>query len=372
MSIINQMLRDLDAREASEKERAGLPMQLRPLPPARQNRNQQVRILGMGVAIGLLIAGAISLMRGGEAPPSPPVAAVPAVAANVPAPAPVPEDTKPLVSAENNVLPLPAQKAKPVSEAEQPPAARTATQHRSESDIKPISPAPAASQRAEPAKRISPVPAAQIAKTEEVGTGEARIDKQARSNPGGRSREMAEGEYRKGMQAVKLGDYGAAQPLFQRTLELDPGYARARQALLSVLVRSKQWNEARKAAEEGLALDPSQSGWVVILARLQFEQGDIPAAIATLERYAAHAKGDADYQGLFAYLLQKQERPAEAVEHFRAALAQRPYEGRWWFGLGLALESTGKPVEAKEAYAKAREAGKLPPDMVVVIEQKLK
>jgi MSHA biogenesis protein MshN len=200
--------------------------------------------------------------------------------------------------------------------------------------------------------------------------GEAQIDKHAKG--GGQARDMAEAEYRKGMQAVKRGENSAAVSPLQHALELDPTLAKARQALLSVLVSGKQWGAAQQVAQSGLALDPTQAGWATILARLQFEQGDAPGAVDTLARHAAHAGNDADYQGLHAYLLQKMQRSAEAAQRFRAALALRPNEGRWWFGLGLALESSGRGGEAKEAYAKAKEVGHLPPDMLSVIEQKLK
>ncbi len=197
----------------------------------------------------------------------------------------------------------------------------------------------------------------------------ASIDKQAKN---GQTRELAEAEYRKGMQAIKYGDNAAAMQSLRRTLELDPELVKARQALLSLLVSGKQWAEAQQVVQSGLALDPAKSGWALILARLHFELGDTPAALETLEHYAAHAGRDADYQGFFAYLLQKQQHPAEAAERFKAALALRPSEGRWWFGLGLALEGAGKRNEAKEAYAKAREIGNLPPDMAQVIEERLR
>jgi MSHA biogenesis protein MshN len=174
------------------------------------------------------------------------------------------------------------------------------------------------------------------------------------------------------MQAARRGDHVAALPALQRALEIEPTHAKARQALLSVLVGSRQWNEARQVAQTGLAVDPTQSGLATILARLQFEQGDSPAALDTLSRHAIHAGDNADYQGLFAYLLQKQQRPAEAVQRFQAALALRPGEGRWWFGLGLSLESAGRTAEAKEAYARAKEVGNLAADMAAVVDQKLR
>ncbi|MDP2108990.1 MAG: tetratricopeptide repeat protein, partial [Rhodocyclaceae bacterium] len=248
--------------------------------------------------------------------------------------------------------PILVQDPPPVAPAAAPAAAVTPKPE-------PAKPLPAPAPRAtQPATVTSPLPSA-----------EAQIEKRSKD---GRAHEQAENEYNKGLQAVRRGDNAAALPSLQRALELDPAHAKARQALLSVLVGSRQWDAARQVAQIGLAVDPTQSGLATILARLQFEQGDTTAALDTLTRHAAHATGNADYQGLFAYLLQKQQRPAEAAQRFQAALALRPNEGRWWFGLGLTLESAGRGGEAKEAYAKAREVGNLPADMVAVIEQKLR
>lgn len=364
MSVINQMLRDLDARDASAQERAGLPPRLRTLPPSGQARAQQWRMLGIGVGIGALAAGLVAaLLAGGSPEPSPAPAAPPAAPVAAPAAvSPAPTLAPPVPVVDDGAMKLSTLISKP--EAATLPAARPAP-------AKPAAaPAPAAEVSVKPAKSSTAAAKPQSqSQPEQEPAADAQIDKRAK---GGQAREMAENEYRKGMQAVKRGDSNAAQPLFQRALELDPLFAKARQALLSVLVGGKQWSEARQVAEAGLALDPGQSGWAMILARLQFEQGDAAAALATLERHAGAAAGDADYQGLFAYLLQKQQRPAEAAERFRLALGLRPNEGRWWFGLGLALETAGKAAEAREAYAKAREVGNLPADMATLVEQKLR
>ncbi len=199
--------------------------------------------------------------------------------------------------------------------------------------------------------------------------GDGHIEKQPK---GGQSRELAEAEYRKGMQAAAVGDSAAAIPALQRVLDIDPRHVKARQALLSVLAANRQWDEVRQVAQSGLALDPTRSVWASILARLQHEQGDTDGALKTLETHAAHADGDADYQGMFAFLLHKRQRHAEAVQRYQAALALRPGEGRWWYGLGLALEGAGRGDEAKAAYGKARDAGNLPADMLGLVEQKLR
>jgi MSHA biogenesis protein MshN len=356
MSFINQMLRDLDARAAGKQDRSGLPPRLRPLPPPTPPRLQPWHLLALGIGVGALSAGiAIYLLLTAKPapPPAPPVLPPVVIAppAMPPAEPPVPTD-----SGEMKISTLLAQTQTPAEAGTLPPP--------------PAAKPPSASAAAKPPGAIKPAPPVPpAAPSAQAASPDAQIDKRPK---GGQGREMAEAEYRKGMQEVQRGDNAAALAPFQRALEFDPAFARARQALLSVLVGARQWAEAQQAAQRGLALDPAQTGWAMILARLQLEQGDAAGAVATLEKHAAYAHADADYQGLFAYLLQKQQRPAEAAEHFRAAVGLRPGEGRWWFGLGLALEGAGRGGEAKEAYAKARAAGNLPADLGAAVEQKLK
>ncbi len=363
MSVINQMLRDLDERQASERERAGLPNRLRTLPTATARGGQSWRLLALGVGIGVGLAGAgafLLLPRENASPPAPaesaPVVAAPIIAAPVAA-APAAMET---------ILPVPV--VPQVIDVESPTLVATS---------KPPVPSKrfaAAAQPADgaaaPAAVASPPPARAVTESpQDEGATAGRIERSARGPEG---RAAAEAAYRQGMQAVRRGEAQAALPALRKAIEFDPAMSQARQALLSVLVSQRQWPEAQQVARQGLELDARQTGWAVILARLQFEQGDAAAAVTTLENYAVHAGADADYQSLFAYLLQEQQRPAEAAQRFQTALALRPNEGRWWFGLATAHEALGRTEEARGAYARARASGNLPADMLTLAEQKLR
>jgi len=366
MSVINQMLRDLDTRAASDNERAGLPPRLRTLPPGGLVRRQNLRMLVIGMGAGAFLMAMVFLLFSGSSLPGDMPVATPSPAPALPSavpPAPTSAATMapaaPADVAEMKLSMLVGQTPPPKPVSTVAPASSLPAQPTTTPTQKPVLVTPAAVPKSIPAHDPEP----------QVMVEEAQIDKRPK---GGQGRELAEAEYRKAMQAVKRADNEAALPLFKRSLEIDPALARARQGYLSVLVAAKRWDMARQVAEQGLDLDPTQSSWANIVARLQFEQGDVAGAVLTLERFAVHASHDADYQGLFAYLLQKQQRPAEAAERFRAALQVRPNEGRWWFGLGLALEQAGNAAGAKEAYAKARSVGNLPPDMASTVEQKLR
>lgn len=184
--------------------------------------------------------------------------------------------------------------------------------------------------------------------------------------------EIAESEYRKAMTAYKRGAMTEALSGLRHALQLDPRHVHARQALLSLLVDQRQWKEAQTAAEEGLALDTRQVGWAMILARLEVEHGQLAKAVETLARHASHAERNPEYLAFHALLLQKSGKSREAAERYRAALTLKADDGRWWYGLGLALEAEGHPQEARIAYQRAKDSGNLPADLSGAVEQKVR
>ncbi len=107
------------------------------------------------------------------------------------------------------------------------------------------------------------------------------------------------------------------------------------------------------------------------LARIHAENRDWASAWRVLERSAPHATKDAEYQGFAGTVLRQLKRSPEAVERYRAATRLAPDDGRWWAGLGLALEEAGRKAEAKEAFAAAAErTDTLPPVLKKQVERR--
>lgn len=339
MSLINKMLRDLDERQASVAERAGLAAnQVRALPPERRFPWSRVLLVLAGVLVGA--TGLWLLPDGRPRPPAVPPMAAPASPIAMP----------------SLMVPMPAE------ERQEPAPARVESLQLdlrlSQPSAPPQPPAPVRGEPTGPAPIATAKPLADAAP--------AAIDKRSHEGPGGGS---AEAEYRKAMAAFRQGRSSEALPGFQNALRLDGHHAGARQALLSLLMEQGRWPEAQALASEGLGLDAAQPGWAMIVARLQVEQGQVAAAQETMARHAAHGERSADYQAFHALLLQKLQRTTEAVERFRVATGLRPTEGRWWYGLGLALEADQRPQEAREAFRRARETGNLPPELAAALEQ---
>lgn len=363
MSLLNQMLQDLDRRDAPAALRGRLASQVRALPgeftPSR--RRDLLLILG-GLLIGSILVWLsvdFPVFRGRAPAPSqtppPPIAPAPA-SVGMPVPD-VPAGMAPQAAVLPSMDSLKIDPDLSAGAASLPPP-----------QPKPSRLSPAV---AEPS---SPPPLTPRGARSHDGTGsplaaQSQIDKTSRGVP---VSEAAEGEYRKALDLLRRGSLAEGADGLRRTLQLEGRHSQARQALLSVLVEQRQWREALAVANAGLILDPTHSEWAMLAARLLVEQGDLSRAADLLGTHVAQGEKNADYLAFYGLLLHKLQRPKESVQRYQAAVALRPAEGRWWYGLGLALEADHRETEAREAYRRAREVGALTPDMAALVEQKLR
>lgn len=183
--------------------------------------------------------------------------------------------------------------------------------------------------------------------------------------------QRAENEYRKATSMMPQGSTAETIAVLEQALQLDPLHASARQTLVGLLLERKRQDEAVRKLQEGLSLDPGQAGMAMILARLQVEKGELQPAVETLQRSLPYTQDRADYQAFLAALLQRQTRHKEAIEHYLIALRKTPQNGVWWMGLGISLQAENRSGEAQEAFGRAKATNTLSPELQAFVEQKL-
>lgn len=159
---------------------------------------------------------------------------------------------------------------------------------------------------------------------------------------------------------------------YETALQLDAGHQAARQALVALLLEAKRGADAERVLQEGLKYRPEQTGFAMLLARIQVERGAVEPAVATLERSLQHADNQADYQAFFAALLQRQGRHKEAVSHYQQALQLAPDNGVWLMGYGISLQGLQRNADARDAFRRALDSQTLSPDLQKFVQQKLK
>jgi MSHA biogenesis protein MshN len=397
MSLINQMLQDLDARRAAHGVGSRLPNDVRPLPPAPTSRWPVV--LGVLVVAALGSGYAFFQWTGGQAAAIPPTEAPVAAAALVAEPAtvavpPLPaQDLVPLpvseavaepvalpdpLPADVVALPAPvvdpdvslrmAESITPTVEEKRPVAAATVVKAPLPTRPKVAEPESAPLKAVAPA---DPAPPAKVVRPEPAGmsTNQPLIQK---SEPASTPQQRLEADYRRAVAALNQGRVEQAVDGLRAVLTQDALHVGARQLLVKLLLEANRRGEAAQVLDEGLQSQPAQLGWAMTLARLQVDGGDLARAWRTLDHSMPAADGNADYRGFAAHVLQRLGRNKDAAFHFLAAARLAPGDGRWWLGLGLAYEAEGQSTEASEAFVRARAGGNLSAELMALVEQKLR
>jgi Tfp pilus assembly protein PilF len=173
----------------------------------------------------------------------------------------------------------------------------------------------------------------------------------------------AEKHFEQGAAAYRVGDMAAAIEFFHRAIAAEPGHLKARRFLVAVLLDQRDFESARRFAEEGLNHHARDPVLLRTLASVHFEQGDTDAALAVLSRNRPALKDDPDYYALMAAILQKQARHVEAAELYSSLLRLDPQRGVWWAGFGISLEALGRRAEAQGAFERVRADTSAPADL---------
>jgi MSHA biogenesis protein MshN len=395
MSLINQVLQDLEKRHATESEHNALPPHVRAVRGRRQSSVRPVVVVAWMIAAVVVTAVGVFLY-GRHAPGN---GASPIAAAPAPVPAQEPfVEQRPIAAAPSLapttmpatafnpvsrlsdelslVAPPPVRKVEPAPAA-RPEKSRTVPRPEVVAALPPAvpvevqpAPVPEVSPRAEalaapPAALPAPPPEAQVPSAD---SAQGAIDKQMREVA---PSERAEIAFRKGVAQIREGRANEAELDFRDALKLDPSHVGALQALLGLLLDSKRNNEAEQLLHKTLEINPRQPRHAMVLARLEVERGDVTSAINTMVGVLPYVNSDPDFHAFLAALLQREGRHREAVDYYRAALRGVPGNGVWMMGLGISLRASGQFAEARDSFQRALASRQLSPELQEFVTRQL-
>lgn len=392
MSLINQVLQDLEKRHASEPELKSLPPHVRTV--AGRAQRSSVAMIAAAIAVVAVIALAAILYFGGWLKSAPPVVAqtdpVAPVAASPPQEAkPVAPVAEPPRQAETFVpasrlsdelsfLPEPRPRKEPAPRTAPPPSPKPLPATKIPPEFRAAIESPAPRAVVEPAAvpvptplppSAEPVVAAPVPAPLPAHEPRGSIDKQVRDMT---AQQRAEVAFRKGAALLQEARASAAEASFREALREDPNHVGARQALLGLLLDSKRSDEAEQLLKETLALNPRQPRHAMVLARLQVDRGEVTGGVNTLVAALPYVQSDAEYYAFLAALLQREGRHRETVDYYRAALRISPGNGLWLMGLGISLRATSQFGDARETFQRALDTRQLAGDLRAFTEKQLR
>jgi Tfp pilus assembly protein PilF len=217
----------------------------------------------------------------------------------------------------------------------------------------PVAERPATAPRPDPAP--PPKPEAPAPRKAEPKAAKPLVAKRERAKPGS---ELAEAQFRRAALLLNQGRVSEAEEQLVGALHADPGHVTARQAYVALLLEQQRTDAARRVLADALAVDPSHPIFALALARILAEQRDYGGALEVMDRAGSVAR-NADFLALRGAVFQRMQRHPEAIEAYQASVRGAPQPGTTWVGYGISLEAVGKRSDAAQAYRRSLGAGGL-------------
>ncbi len=164
--------------------------------------------------------------------------------------------------------------------------------------------------------------------------------------------QQAEQAFARGDTAGGLARLKTAAARFHGNEKLHLVYARH-------LLQAGRNAEAETTLRDGLKQAPRAAALAQMLAHLRYDAGDSAGALAVLTRSAPPVAQALEYHEFLAALQQRQGDHAAAVATYREVLQAAPSHGTAWMGLAISLAALDARREAVAAFTQARTSGTL-------------
>lgn len=184
--------------------------------------------------------------------------------------------------------------------------------------------------------------------------------------------EHAEATFQRALASQGAGARATMERELRQALEQDPSHFMARETLAAVLYRAGRLDEAKQVLRGGISETSAPLPLRKILARILLDQGEPEeAALALVQGGTPTVVQETEFHQLLAAIYQRTGQFTAAAQTYKQMLGVDRKNGVWWLGLGLALESGRSFPEAKEAYRTALEDPSLQPGLEDFVRSRL-
>jgi MSHA biogenesis protein MshN len=152
-------------------------------------------------------------------------------------------------------------------------------------------------------------------------------------------------------------DYATSEVLLRQALFEFPRHHTARAQLAALLTARQNTDAAERILSQGLQGNGQEVELAKPYAQLLVARGELDPALAVLNTAIAGGRADSETYALRAAVLQRLDHHAAAIQDYRHALKAQPQNAVWWAGLAIAEEHDQQLQSALAAY---RQAARLP------------
>lgn len=183
--------------------------------------------------------------------------------------------------------------------------------------------------------------------------------------------EQADRAIAKARAAESNGKLDEAARFYGDALSLEPARHQARRQLAALRYGQGRVTEAVQVLEAGRGLFPDEHSFSILLGRLWRELGDNPRALAALRNIPDSSTVATDKWLLEADIGRELADHPLAERAYRSLLASGSPRAQWWLGLAYAQDAQGNVAEARDNYRRALSGHELSADARSFVENRL-
>ncbi len=166
--------------------------------------------------------------------------------------------------------------------------------------------------------------------------------------------ELAQQKIKRAEQALASNNVVKAEGLFEDVLLIIPEHKSARKQLAALWFGRKAFTPALNLLSQGIALSPTDTEFRMMQARIYLQQNRTIKAFNVLNTLSqVNDVANIEYQSLRASIAQQLNEFTAAAEAYKALTDIEPLTGRWWLGLAVAHDSNSEFKQASFAYKEA-------------------
>lgn len=163
----------------------------------------------------------------------------------------------------------------------------------------------------------------------------------------------------KALQQIADGQADAANKTLEDYIVLNRYAHQSRETFAKLLMSQGRVADAAGLIDAGLQLAPNHTGFKKVKARLLMAGGQISEAVDILISRAPDVTVDSEYHDLLASAQLSSRDFAGAVISYTGLVQTDETQGKWWYGFASAHDQLGNVLPARQAYTRAMQFSNL-------------
>jgi MSHA biogenesis protein MshN len=162
-----------------------------------------------------------------------------------------------------------------------------------------------------------------------------------------------------------------AQSLLRQLLETEPDNIKARKKLAALLFAQGDYMQSKQLLVRGIELHPAKGDLRLMLARLYMIQKAPSQAMHILAEFQPSRDNQTEYLAYRAALAQQLKQTTLARSDYQTLTNIESDNAKWWLGLAIAEDQLGEMNMALQAYNRASSLGQLDGSVNEFIQQRI-